>query len=55
MIAEPSSTSSKQRAADEVPDLQPAKVNHDYCDECNGGGEIICCDNCPKSYHINCQ
>ncbi|OAD52476.1 PHD finger protein 12 [Eufriesea mexicana] len=29
--------------------------NHDICDACRDGGELICCDKCPASYHLQCQ
>lgn len=29
--------------------------NHDFCDACRDGGELICCDKCPASYHLQCQ
>lgn len=29
--------------------------NHDSCDACNEGGELICCDKCPASFHLPCQ
>lgn len=30
----------------------PLNINN--CDHCNGGGELVCCDSCPKAYHANC-
>lgn len=29
--------------------------NEDYCAVCHNGGELICCDTCPKVYHANCH
>ena len=28
--------------------------NHNYCEVCQQGGEIILCDTCPRSYHLGC-
>nr|XP_023907870.1 ISWI chromatin-remodeling complex ATPase CHR17-like [Quercus suber]POF16274.1 lymphocyte-specific helicase [Quercus suber] len=29
-------------------------VNQDHCQICYEGGEILCCDRCPRSYHDTC-
>lgn len=29
-------------------------VNHDNCDACNDGGSLLCCDSCPRSFHLEC-
>ena len=26
----------------------------DYCYQCHDGGELLCCDKCPKAYHLQC-
>ncbi|XP_075694301.1 tripartite motif-containing protein 66 isoform X2 [Rhinoderma darwinii] len=29
--------------------------NEDFCAVCLNGGEMLCCDNCPKVYHLSCH
>ena len=37
------------------PPSTPAElVNDDHCAACNGTGNFICCDSCPKSFHFTC-
>jgi hypothetical protein len=30
------------------------EMNHDICDACGDGGELLCCDNCPNAFHFEC-
>ncbi|KAG9463082.1 hypothetical protein GDO78_022480 [Eleutherodactylus coqui] len=29
--------------------------NEDFCAVCLNGGEMLCCDHCPKVYHLSCH
>ncbi|PIO58337.1 PHD-finger, partial [Teladorsagia circumcincta] len=35
-------------------DEEPVKVNMEYCRVCKGTGSLLCCDNCPSSFHAYC-
>lgn len=30
-------------------------VNSQYCNACKEGGELLCCDRCPSSFHLMCH
>ncbi|XP_042601719.1 transcription intermediary factor 1-alpha-like isoform X3 [Cyprinus carpio] len=40
--------SEKAPEADEDP-------NEDWCAVCQNGGELLCCDRCPKVFHLSCH
>ncbi|KAJ8406446.1 hypothetical protein AAFF_G00300200 [Aldrovandia affinis] len=29
--------------------------NEDFCAVCRNGGELLCCDHCPKVFHLSCH
>lgn len=33
---------------------RPGK-NHDCCDSCKEGGDLLCCDKCPAAFHLLCH
>ena len=32
----------------------PEDVNDDFCFSCGGGGDLLLCDRCNRSYHMHC-
>ncbi|EFO21550.1 PHD-finger family protein [Loa loa] len=52
-------TSSKTKKVSSVIKEKPARrwksINSQYCSACMEGGELLCCDRCPASFHLMCH
>ena len=38
----------------EFEEISESSSNEDCCEVCGEYGEMICCDTCPKVYHVGC-
>lgn len=54
----PSPTSKQRRGKNKiVPSVMTRQTcvdNRSYCDACGDGGELLCCERCPASFHFGC-
>ncbi|GFR88160.1 PHD finger protein 12 [Elysia marginata] len=46
---------SRRRREREVYRRPGRAVNHDCCDSCKEGGDLLCCDRCPAAFHLLCH
>ncbi|XP_029115739.1 transcription intermediary factor 1-alpha isoform X1 [Scleropages formosus] len=46
--------SSAEPAAGKPPEPEE-DPNEDWCAVCQNGGELLCCDKCPKVFHLSCH
>jgi len=48
----------KEDSSMQRPGLGPgsgAEESEDFCAACQNGGDLLCCDRCPKVYHLACH
>lgn len=58
LVAPPKSTASlrKHKIREREYRRRPGKTaNHDCCDSCKEGGDLLCCDRCPVAFHLQCH
>lgn len=44
----------KSRKPDKESRRSGRATNHDSCDSCREGGDLLCCDHCPAAFHLQC-
>lgn len=50
--AQPESAAQLEAEKKAAPEEDP---NEDWCAVCQNGGELLCCDKCPKVFHLTCH
>lgn len=53
-IISPKKTGFLLRPPSPKPEESDANENDEFCTTCGGSGVFICCDSCPKSFHLLC-
>ena len=38
-----------------MPQSKEEDPNEDWCAVCQNGGDLLCCDKCPKVFHLKCH
>ncbi|KAM8853303.1 PHD finger protein 12 [Synchiropus picturatus] len=56
LLAPPKSDEVEKRSRKLVRDVRRSgrTTNHDTCDSCREGGDLLCCDHCPAAFHLQC-
>ncbi|XP_065663634.1 PHD finger protein 12 isoform X2 [Hydra vulgaris] len=54
LVAPPQSDDSKRLILHETIKRPAKAINHDRCDACCEDGDLLCCDHCSASFHLQC-